>query len=54
MKTKKINKKLVLNKKAISNLNMTNVKGGEKEAYSMEEAYTCNGGCFSGYIGCEN
>ena len=50
MKTKKLNKKLVLNKKAISNLNMKNVKGGFVAAFSNEEAYSCDGHCFDSAI----
>ena len=41
MKTKKIKKKLVLNKKVISNLNMSKVKGGEKNPYEDSVNYSC-------------
>ena len=52
MKTKKINKKLVLNKKVISNLNLSKVKGGYIAAESNDEAVSCDGRCVSGHTGC--
>ena len=51
MKRKKFNKKLVLNKKAISNLNMRNVKGGDKDMVT-NEVMSCDGGCISGWEYC--
>ena len=44
MKKKTFNKKLVLKKGVISNLNMSKVKGGEKENTEVLSLnYTCEG-----------
>ena len=54
MKRKSLNKKLVLKKGVISSLNMHNVKGGEKEAYTNDEAMSCDSGCMSGFEACND
>ena len=45
MKKKSLNKKLVLKKGIISNLNLSNVKGGYKDMVT-DEVISCDGFCF--------